>query len=344
MKRMAPLFLTALIMISAGIAHALDPVPQDSGFSGFVRAGAGVLKYKSNLVSGNPLMDVGQETIRSLTDSPDSETAGMGLFNFELAYTFDRTRTQLTVGSQLEDIARLNLGQQLAVKQELPDKSILMAGFLFSGFPAEVWKDPYVADIPRQETDRDSTGARLVYDRILGSNFEIRYSYRKIEIKDERSGTSPYLGLSSSQRNLLRRDGEEHYLEVNYGFNFRNRHRLIPSLTLFKEDRDGGAMTKSGLDFQLTYLYFNDPVTLVFNGLIGASENDEANPIYGKTQEDDRYAAGVQVYYKNPFGWKPFGQENFSVFAAGTYLLDDANIDFYGTELITATAGVLLRF
>ena len=110
------------------------------------------------------------------------------------------------------------------------------------------------------------------------------------------------------------------------------------------EDLDGDAMSKSGVDFQLTYFFFNDPVTLILNGVIGASENDKSNPIYGRTQEDDRYALGAQIYYKNPFGWKPFGHEDFSVFAAGTYLLNDADIDFYDTEVSTLTAGVIFVF
>ena len=336
------LLFISLILFFANAAYALDPVPQESGFSGFVRAGGGVLNYKSNLVAGNKLMDVGKKTIDSLADEPDSDTTGMGMVNFELAWTFASTRTQLTLGSQLEDIARLELGQQLAVKQELPDNSILSMGFLFTSIPTEVWKDPYVTGSPRQETDRTSTGARLVYDRILGSNFEFRYSYRNIEIDDEHSGMA--LGLSQRERDLLRRDGDNHYLDLSYRFNFQERHRLVPRITYFNEDRDGDAMSKSGVDFQLTYFFFNDPVTLIVNGLVGTADHDEDNPIYGKTQEDDRYAAGVQCYYKNPFGWKPFGQENFSVFVAGTYFLEDANIDFYVTEAITGLAGVLFRF
>jgi hypothetical protein len=339
LKTLAALILLAFLTQEA---HALDPVPQESGLSGFVRAGGGVLKYKSNTTAGAPLMDVGQETINSLTDEPESETSGMAVLNFELAYTFASTRTQLTLGSQIEDIARLNLGQQLAVKQELPDKSILSAGVLFSSIPTEVWKDPYVTGTPRQKTDRDSTGARLVYDRILGSKLELRYSYRKIDIDEERSGA--FLGLTPAERDLLNRDGDDHQLDLSYRFNFGQRHRLVPSLTLFKEDRDGKAMNKEGADLQLTYFYVNDPLTLILNGVIGASENDAANPIYGTTQEDDRYAAGAQIYYKNPFGWKPFGHEDFSVFAAGLYLLNDANIDFYDTEVVTVTAGVLVRF
>lgn len=331
-----------LVLTFTQTALAIDPVPQESGFSGFVRAGAGMLNYKSNMVAGNSLMDVGDEITNSLFAEPDSETSGMGMFNFELAYTFASTRTQITLGSQIEDIARLNLGQQLAVKQELPDKSILSVGLLFSSIPTEVWSDPYVVGLPRLETDRDSSGIRLVYDRILGSNFEVRYSYRKIELDREDSGA--FLGLSPADRNRLRREGDNHTLDLSYRFRLSDRHRLVPSLTYFMEDLDGDAMSKSGVDFQLTYFFFNDPVTLILNGVIGASENDKNNPIYGKTQEDDRYALGAQFYYKNPFGWKPFGHEDFSVFAAGSYLLNDSDIDFYDTEVSTLTAGVLFVF
>ena len=335
-------FMAILILFFADTVCALDPIPQESGFSGFVRAGVGVLNYKSNMVAGNRFMDVGLETIDSLTDEPDSETTGMGLFNFELAYTFSGTRTQFTMGSQLEDLAQLQLGQQLAIKQELPDKSILMAGFLFSGIPTEVWKDPYVTHVSRQETDRDSTGVRLVYDRILGSNFELRYTYRNIEIDDEQSGTA--LGLSDAQRDLLRRDGSDHWLDLSYRFTFQKRHMLIPNVTYFVNDRDGDAMTNNGVDFQLTYLFFNDPVTLVLNGRIGKADYDKTNPIFGRTREDDRFGTDVQVYYKNPFGWRPFGINDFSVFAMGTYWYSDANIDFYDTEVALAVTGVMVRF
>ena len=334
--------MVLLVLFMADTVCALDPIPQESGFSGFVRAGAGVLKYKSNMVAGNRLMDVGLDTIYSLTDEPDSETTGMGMVNFELAYTFASTRTQLTLGSQLEDLAQMQLGQQLAVKQELPDKSVIMAGLLFSGIPTEVWKDPYVTHTSRQETDRDSSGGRLVYDRILGSNFEVRYTYRSIEIDDERSGAA--LGLSAAQRNLLKRDGTDHWLDVNYRFTFQKRHVLIPSLTYFSNDRDGDAMTNDGFDVQLTYIFVNDPMTLILNGRIGQAEYDETNPIYGRTQEDDRLGVDIQGYYKNPFGWKPFGLDNFSVFAMGSYWSTDANIDFYDTEVFVGLAGAMVRF
>ena len=95
---------------------------------------------------------------------------------------------------------------------------------------------------------------------------------------------------------------------------------------------------------QLQNTRFRIAVEIVLNGLIGKADYDKRNPIYGKKQKDDIYGAGVQVYYKNPFGWKPFGQENFSVFVSAFYALIDANIDFYDNEALAGMAGMLWRF
>lgn len=331
-------------LVAASTAFALDPIPQDSGFSGFVMPGVGAINYKSNLVADVPAMNVGDRVTGSLDSSPDSTSSAMGVVNFEVAYTIASTRTQFTLGNQLEDIARMNIGQQLAVKQELPDQSIVSAGLLFSSIPTEVWEDPYVANAPRSATDRGSAGLRLVYDRILGSNFEVRYSLRSIDIDNERSGLTGVLGLTPAQASQLRRDGSEHHLDVSHRFVFDRRHILTPSLTFFREDRDGEAMSQTGADLQLTYIYLGRPVTVVLNGMIGLSENDEANPIYGRTQETDRFGANAQLFYRNPFGWKPFGHEHFAVFVSGTFFRADANINFYDTQVLLGVGGILVRF
>ncbi len=103
-------------------------------------------------------------------------------------------------------------------------------------------------------------------------------------------------------------------------------------------------MANDGYDFQLTYLYIGDPPTIVATGAVGKTDYEKANPIYTKTQEDDTYLMGVQAYYKNPFGWKPFGHKNFSVYCSLSYFYQDANIDFYNTEFTAADVGVMFRF
>ena len=75
-----------------------------------------------------------------------------------------------------------------------------------SGIPAKVWKDPYVVDERRDSTTRRSNGGRLVWDRIFNSNFQLQYTYRKIDLGNEKSGE--FLDLSSSQRDRLDREGD----------------------------------------------------------------------------------------------------------------------------------------
>ena len=56
------------------------------------------------------------------------------------------------------------------------------------------------------------------------------------------------------------------------------KSNLVPGITYFNEDRDGEAMSKSGVDLQLTYFFSNDPVTFILNGLVGWADFDEDNP------------------------------------------------------------------
>ena len=43
--------LTLILLLAANPAAALDPIPTESGFSGFIRPGVGYLNYKSNMVA-----------------------------------------------------------------------------------------------------------------------------------------------------------------------------------------------------------------------------------------------------------------------------------------------------
>ena len=43
--------VTIILLLSANLATALDPIPQESGFSGFIRPGVGYLNFKSNMVA-----------------------------------------------------------------------------------------------------------------------------------------------------------------------------------------------------------------------------------------------------------------------------------------------------
>jgi hypothetical protein len=335
--------LAMSMLLSLSPAYAIEPIPAESGFSGFLSIGGGYNRVKSNMIAGNTFGDVGNRTVDSLTDGPDATSSGSLQFDYDLRYTFASTRTQIFLGTALEDALRYDFANQLGVAQELPGKNLVAAGLLFSTIPTEVWKDPYVLYYKRSRTDRTSTGFRVAWDRIFGSELELQYSYRKIDVDDEYSGF--FLGLNPYQRSLLDRNGDAQRAEVLYRFFFDNKkHAIIPAVTYFNYNLDGDAMSNDGFDFQLSYGYNGDAISLVLNGFIGYADYDKRNPIYGKTQEDDHYGASLTAFYHKPFGWQaPFFKKTSLYFKTG-YLESDSNIDFYDTEIFTAGTGLLFRF
>jgi len=249
MKKTTCLVISAVVfalLLGANVAIALEPIPVKSGFSGFIRPGVGYMRYKSNMVASFMGDDLSDKKINSLTDSPNSESNTLILAPFALQYTFASTRTQLFFGTDLRDLIRFDMSQQLGVKQEIGRFGVLQGGVLFTGIPAKVWKDPYVVDKNRNDTSRTSNGGRLAWDRIFGSNFQLQYTYRKIDIGSEKSGD--FLGLSSSDRDRLDRNGDRHVADASYRFNFAKKHQLMPALIYARDDLDGDAIVQLALD------------------------------------------------------------------------------------------------
>jgi len=339
--------MAAIFLIGAGTATAIDPIPNESGFSGFIRPGVGYLRYKSNMVASIQGFGLSKETNDSLFDSPDSETTGLVTAPFTLAYTFASSRTQLFVGTDLTDLIRFDYSQQIGVKQGIGSFGLLQGGFLFSGIPAKVWEDPYLTGQDRDDTKRKSTGARLVWDRIFGSGFQLQYSYRKVDIDTERSGDS-LVGtlITSSERQLLERDSDLHIVDLAYRFNFAKSHTLAPAFIYTHDDRDGKAMKNDAYDFQLTYAYLNpgSPFSFTGNLYVGQADYDKDNPIYNKKQDDDRYGIQGTLYYENPWGWRLGGSRPMNFFIGGAFAKTNADIDFYDQEATMASVGVFFKW
>ena len=324
-------------------ARALEPIPSKSGFSGFIRPGVGYASYQSNMVASFTGFDLSDQNTSSLDEGPDSQSTAIALVPFALQYTFAGTATQLFLGTELTDLIRFDLAQQIGVKQGIGKFGLIQGGFLFSAIPVQVWEDPYVApNKDRKETDRDSYGGRLVWDRIFGSGLQLRYTYRNIDIQDEKSGQ--FFGLRSSKRDRLDRNGDRHVGEVLYTFRFADRHLLTPAFIYTRNDLDGEAMANDAYDFQLTYGYRGDPFTLTANGFYGQAEYDKENPIYNEDQEDDRWGLQATVYYKNPWNWRLFGSNPINFYISGAYVEIDANIDFYDQQAILATGGMMFKW
>ena len=336
--------MTGFLLCLASPAPAIDPIPAESGFSGYMNLGVAYARVKSNTVAGIKSWDVSKKRIASLDENPDSESTGLPVVNVEFRYTFAPQRTQLFFGNSLEDLLRLETAGQIGIRRELGNAGIGAAGVVFSSLPTEVWEDPYVINEDRKETDYSSTGGRLTWDLILGSNLQIEYTYRKIDIDDERSGT--FLGLSPDQAKLLDRNGNRHTAQILYRiFSDTKKHVFIPSIQYSRFDLDGEAMSNDTYQFQLSYGYEGKKFALVANGMINKADYDKRHPVYDKTREDDNWGGAVMIFYRKPFGWQgPSFIRGWSLWVNWAYYELDANIDFYDSTFGLYAAGLLFVF
>ena len=209
------LALLLAVIISGSPALALDPIPKQPGFSGFIQPGLGYLSIKSNMVAKVLSFDLSDQKINNLNDEPDSQSTMLFSLPFKLAYTFQGGRTQVFLGTEVGDLLSFDTAQQLAIKQEVGSLGVMQAGLLFSG-ATRVWKDPYVTNQNRDDTDRGNMGAQFTWDKMFGSNLELEYSIRKIDIGSEKSGDS-ILALTNSLKNFHEMYGLSGRQEVYHG-------------------------------------------------------------------------------------------------------------------------------
>jgi hypothetical protein len=336
------LFLLALLTVGvAPTAMAIDPIPSTPGWRGFVVVGGGYADLRSNTVAGNNLIDIGQPTISSVAQRPRSDNTFYPVVTGEINYTFGNG-WQAFFGTALEDAITLDGVTQLGARKDLGSVGIVQGGLLFSGIPTQVWEDPYAEGVRRQDTDRDSTGLRLQWDRILGTGFELTFSYRDISIDTERSGEGvKSVACAAACRDLLRRDGDQYHFDASYLFRLGQgqRHLVRPMLRYTIDDRDGEAISGDSYRLQLSYVFLGQGYTVASNIAYGSSSMDARNPIFGARTDTDGVVVESTLFYRLPF-------ESGRWQAVGSVLWGegDSNVAFHDTELFMITAGVMYRF
>ena len=318
-------------------SYAAEPIPDESGWGGYITIGAGWMQVKSNTVAGTSWLDFGNDNISSLNKKPDSDSTAIGLLTGELKYTFADSRTQLFFGNSIEDWFRFDLTSAVGVRQELSDKSILEGGFLFSSFPTKVWKDPFMTGVDRKDTDRTSYGARFSWGNLFDENFDITYDYREIDIDDELSGS--FLGLAPNSQKTLDRNGRQHRVSAVYKFHLNDSNILAPTLTFNRFDLDGDAVSNDRYGIKLTHVYTAEKFQLITNLAYAFADFDKRHPIYSKTRKDDQYGVTSTLMLPNLFGKK-----QITGMLSAVYWYQNSNIKFYKSEVIAFTAGTLIRF
>jgi len=341
MKRFSHYILFLWLVTLGGTANAIEPIPQEAGWSGLVNIGVAYFEGKTNMVAGvdTVSIDIGNPVIDSLSEEPESESFGMPQLNLNIKYTFS-TQTQLFIGSSMEDILQFDTASVSGVRQQFSDRSIIEFSLVSTPIfvPVQVWQDPYVVGVERQETDRTSLGPRIDYFNILGSGFGVQYTQRETELDEELSGTTQ-LSLTPAQAQLLDREGDVKRLVGYYRFPPIGRNIFEVRLSQRSDDLDGKAMSGDENQIQVTHVYLGERFTAASNIFVGQKDFDAVNPVFAITREDDTIGLGFVLLDKKLFGSKDwYGQ------ASAVWVDLDTNIDFYDASSTMVSVGAQYRF
>lgn len=325
----------------APVASAIEPVPETPGWRGFLVVGAGYTDLTSNLVAGNNLVDIGRDTIASINDAPQGDDTVHPVFTGEISYTFGN-RWQAFLGTSLEDAVTLDGVAQIGARKDLGDVGTVQGGFLFSGIPTEVWADPYAEGVPRRETDRDSNGLRVRWDRIMGSGFEFTAAYRDISVDEESSGQGVNsVACDATCQDLLRRDGDQLSFDVSYLFRPGDgtRHLVRPMVRYTMDDRDGDAISGDSYRLQLSHVFLGQGYTVASNLAYGASSQDARNPLFAEKTDSQRFAVDATLFYR-----LPIAGQGWQAVASILWGEDDSDVRFHDTDVFHVSVGAMYRF
>jgi hypothetical protein len=339
-------FVIASLMIIPGISHAvIENIPEENGWGGFVVLGVGYTDIKSNTVAGNKLISIGNNDVDSLVGSPESDDAAHVVWGGRVTYTFG-DQWQAFLGTGLIERLTLDFSQQLGIRKQTEGGQRFSVGLLFGAIPSEVWEDPYqTSDTgPRRETDRDSTGIRLEWDKILGSGANVTVDFRDLDIDKDfigqnvTGGTGPAASCIAACQSALQRDGDSLRLEAGWAFNLSSRHVLRPAVRWFGFDADGDAQDRSGYSALLTWSLLAENFTVVVSGIYSNTDYGNPNPIYGIDQDSEGLGLSGTIFYK-------LSQDGrWQATSTIGYGESDSDIDFHDNEVLQFSAGVLFKF
>jgi len=346
--------LTASLLITS--AMAIEPIQKEAGFSGFVLMGGGYLAYENNEIAGNRLFNVQDSTLDNY-GSPTEKKIGIPIFTGTVRYTLENKKTEFFIGNSLEDYLRMDATLALGVRHQFDGIGILGIRLLASTTPTDVWEDPFYKDGNRNDTERKSAGIGLKWESIMGSNFEVDIRARNISFDNDRNGASLNENLtgngpagtptgdhgavyiSNAGQKLLEREGTLTSIEGLYTWNIDGNNFLIPSLKFTNDDRDGDARDSTRADLQLSHIFMNKTWIVASSLYVGSSSYDKDNPVFLKKQDTDYVGGGINLTYKDIFGWKDWALN------AGAYASKgDSDIEFYDTNILLATAGIAYSF
>jgi hypothetical protein len=324
---------------TARLVHAQKPLPEDSGFSGYIELLGAYISSNSQLNTDNK---------NERTDSLDK--SGKRVDNFRplplglIAYTFSELRTQIFLGVLPETVVQGQFQVEAGVRHDLLDGTSLRASAIpITPFEEETWEDPFVVGENRQETHITSSGFKLAADNIRASGMGLEYRWIQQKIDKERSGTflisQPDSPLTPEDLDDLERDSQSHRFSAEYSFELRPRMSLKPILRYTREDAEGKANSFHAFTTQLSFSYLGDKWRAFVNGVVKGEWYDDTHPVFDKTRRDLNLGLFAILAYKNPIGLK-----GFRIDWLNGFFMSNSNINFYDSTNYLTALGIAYNF
>jgi hypothetical protein len=331
--------LAVLPWLSIASSQAQQPLPQESGVSGYVEVLGAYINTNSQFSTDRD---------NKITESLDESGKRVGKFRPLMLglvnYTFAEKRMQLYIGVRPENVAQGQFPVEAGARHDLLNGTILRASVIpLTPFQRETWKDPFVVGERRRKTDTRSYGLKLAVENIQNSGFNLEYRWVRERIDDEESGDfllsrqdSP---LVPADLKDLERDLDEHRLTAEYAVQLKRRLRLRPILRVTRGNAQGDANSFHALTTQLGLLYFGERIQLSVNGAFTGMCYDDTHPLFDKTRRDFRLGLFTILGYKAPFGFEKFRVDWINAFFSA-----NSNISFYESINFISAIGLGYTF
>ena len=327
------------VCLTAGLTVAQEPMPTESGFSGYIEILGAYISSNSQLNT-----DSDNKTTDSLGTSGERVNKFRPLPMGLIRYTFADIRTQLFMGVLPENVARGQFLVEAGARHILSNGTGLRASVIpLTPIAQKTWEDPFVIGQDRQRTDIDSYGFKLAAETILGTGLTVKYGWVRQSLDDEKSGTfllsQPGSLLTPDDLDDLDRDANFHRLTSEYSFQIGRRMRLTPILRYARGDADGDANSFHALTPQLSFLYFGNQLQASVNVSAKTEWYDSKHPVFDKTRRDFNPGLFAILGYKEPFGF-----ENFRIDWFNAFFKSNSNIDFYESSNFITAVGLGYTF
>lgn len=320
MKAFICTFVT-IPLLTASICSAY----QESDFTGDLGIGIMLIDSANNLNPGSS-----KKIITNLDNSADKELATVPIILPALKYYPDKAKPlhyTLTSRPPIEESGNFALSFGAAsVIEQIADVSVA----LFIAPFGELWKNPYLTDTPRDETDNGKYGGYLALDKILATSFRTALSYYRNDVEDD------IIGAITPQ---LARDGNIFTASLGYAVDIVPTFSLTPALSYSLGDHDGEASSYSSYGIKLGVRYFSGKMALFPEISYRYTEFDAIHPLFQKKREENKFSLNVMLQYADPFG-----MEDFVFSAVAGYSIGDAGIDFFDTESARLGLSMVYRF